>query len=273
MDRSRGRAPHRRRAAAVPARVGRARRRRSGEGTGPLRRVARRAPRRDRGAADLRDGQVRHGRRPGGAAPDHDRVVLHQDDGEGAGARDPARVAAVPVDQEDRGALPSASDRRHRRAVELPRRQPADGRDRRPRGRVRRAAEALRAHPADRRTAAARLDRLRGSGRDGHRAGRPRGRRGRRRRQRLHPVHRIQCDRSQGDGARRASAHPRQPGARRQGPDDRARGRRRRPRRPRRGLGGDVQRGPDLRLGRARVRARAGLRPVRRGRRARRRRT
>ena len=83
-------------------RVGGARRRGSGQGAGPLRGVAGRAPRRDRVAADQGDRQVRDGRRPRGAAADHDRVVLHQDDGEGAGAGDPSGVAAVPGDQEGR---------------------------------------------------------------------------------------------------------------------------------------------------------------------------
>ena len=69
----------------------------------------------------------------------------------------------------------------HRRAVELPRRQPADGRHRRTGRGLRRAAQAVRAHPADRRTAAARLDRLRRPRGDGDRPGCPRGRRGRRR--------------------------------------------------------------------------------------------
>ena len=69
---------------------------------------------------------------------------------------------------------------------------------------------------------------------------------------------------NEGDGARRPAAHAGQPGARRQGSDDRARGRRRRTGRERRGLGRDVQRRPDLRVGRAGVRARAGVRPVRR---------
>ena len=48
-----------------------------------------------------------------------------------------------------------------------------------------------------------------------------------------------------------------QPGTRRQGPDDRSRGRRRRTRRARRGVGRDVQRRADLRLGGAGLRARA----------------
>ena len=110
-------------------------------------------------------------------------VVLHQDDGEGAGAGDPSRVAAVPVDQEGDRALPAASGRRHRRAVELPGGQSSDGRHRRAGRGLRGAAQAVGAHPADRRTAAARLDRLGSPRGDGDRAGRPRGRRGRRRQQ------------------------------------------------------------------------------------------
>ena len=70
------------------------------------------------------------------------------------------------------------------------------------------------------------------------------------------------------DGARGAQAYPGQPRTRRQGPDDRARGRRRRPGRARRGVGRDVQRRPDVRIGRAGVRARARLRRIRRRRRA-----
>ena len=87
------------------------------QGARPLRRLARRAPRRDRGAADQGNRQVGDRRGAGGAAADHDPVVLHQDDGEGARAGDPSRVAAVPVDQEDRPcttgrARSSASSRR-----------------------------------------------------------------------------------------------------------------------------------------------------------------
>ena len=130
------------------------------QGAGSLRRLDGRAPRRDRVAADQGDRQVGHGCRPRGAAADHDRVVLHQDDGEGAGAGVPACVAAVPVHQENHRALPAAPGRRHRRAVELPRGQPPDGWHRRPGGGLRGAAQTVRAHPADRRTVAARLDRL-----------------------------------------------------------------------------------------------------------------
>src|SRR3984885_9447094 len=90
-------------------------------------------------------------------------------------------------------------------------------------------------------------------------------RRGRRRQRRLRPVHRLGRRRKEGDGARRPPVDAGQPGTRRQGPDDRSRGRRRRPRRPRRGVGSDVQRGADLRLSGAGLRARAGVRPVRRG--------
>ena len=244
--------------------MGGARRQGPRQGAGPLRRVDGRAPRRDRVAVDQGDRQVGDRRRTRGAADHHDRLVLHQDDGEGAGAGDPSRVAAVPVDQEGHRALPAASGRRHRRAVELPGGQPSDGRHRRAGRGLRGAAQAVGAHPADRRTAAARLDRLGCARGDGDRAGRPRGRRGRRRQLRLHPVHRLQRDGREGDGTRRAPAHPDQPRARRQGPDDRARGRRRRPGRARRGVGRDVQRRPDVRLGRAGLRARAGLRPVRR---------
>ena len=67
------------------------------------------------------------------------------------------------------------------------------------------------------------------------------------------------------------TAHPCQPRTRRQGPDDRARGRRHRARRACRGVGCDVQRGSDVCLGRAGLCPRIGLRPVRRRGRARRR--
>ena len=236
----------------------------------PLRRLARRAPRRDRVAADQGDRQV--GRRCGarGAAADHDPVVLHQDDGEGAGTGGPAGVAAVPGDQEGHRALPAAPGRRHHRAVELPGGQRPDGRHRRAGGRLLGPAQAVRAHAADRGGAAARLARLGRARGAGAGAGRPRGVRGRRRQRRLHPVHRIERDRRKGDGTGRAPAHAGQPRARRQGPDDRAGGRRRRPRRARRGVGRDVQRGPDVCVGRAGLCARSGLRPVRRRRGARR---
>ena len=49
----------------------------------------------------------------------------------------------------------------------------------------------------------------------------------------------------QGDGAGRPPADAGEPGTRRQGPDDRVRGRRRRAGRARRGVGRDVQRRPD----------------------------
>ena len=145
------------------------------QGAGPLRGVAGRAPRRDRGAADQGDRQVGDRRRPRGAAADHDRVVLHQDDGEGAGAGNPSGGAAVHGDQEGHRALPAASRRRHHRAVELPGRQPAHGRHRRAGRRLRGAAQAVRAHAADRRAAAARLAGLRRTRGDGDGPGRPRG--------------------------------------------------------------------------------------------------
>ena len=85
--------------------------------------------------------------------------------------------------------------RRDHRAVELPRRQPADGRARRAGRGLRGAAQAVRAHAADRRAAAARLARLGCARGDGDRPGRARGRRGRRRQLRLHPVHRLDGDR------------------------------------------------------------------------------
>ena len=209
LDRPRRRAAHRRGTAAGAARVGGARRQGPCQGAGPLRRVDGRAPRRDRGAADQGDRQVGDRRRARGAAAHHDRLVLHQDDGEGAGAGDSAGVAAVPEHQEGHGALPAASRRRHRRAVELPRGQSADGRHRGAGGRLRGAAQAVRAHSADRRTVAARLDRLRRPRGHGDRAGRPRGRRGGRRQRRLRPVHRVVRDGRQGGGARGAPAHAR----------------------------------------------------------------
>ena len=85
------------------------------------------------------------------------------------------------------------------------------------------------------------------------------------------PVRARRAPRSMERAAR--TAHAGQPGARRQGPDDRARGRRRRPRRARRGVGRDVQRRADVCVGGAGLRARAGVRPVRRRRGARRART
>ena len=62
----------------------------------------------------------------------------------------------------------------------------------------------------------------------------------------------------------RRDAHARVAGARRQGPDDRARRRRPRARRQRRRLLLDAQRRPDVHLDRARLRRGAGLRRVRR---------
>ena len=53
-------------------------------------------------------------------------------------------------------------------------------------------------------------------------AGRPGGVRGRHRRRRLHPVHRFDGHGHEGDGTRRPATHAGQPGAGRQGPDDRA---------------------------------------------------
>ena len=77
-------------------------------------------------------------------------------------------------------------------------------------------------------------------------------------------VHRLDGDRPQGDGARRAHAHAGVAGARRQGPDDRAGRRRRRARGQRRHLLLDAERRADLHLGRARLRRGADLRRVRR---------
>ena len=87
---------------------------------------------------------------------------------------------------------------------------------------------------------------------------------GARRRGRLHPVHRLRPHRQEGDGAGRGDAHPGQPRAGRQRPDGRAARRRRRPGGQRRRLGRDGELGPDLHLGRARLRRGAGLRRVRR---------
>ena len=84
------------------------------------------------------------------------------------------------------------------------------------------------------------------------------------RRGRLRDVHRLDRDRQEGHGARRRDAHRRRARARRQGPDDRARRRRHRARRQRRDLLLDAERRPDLRVGRARVRRGADLRPLRR---------
>ena len=120
LDRSRGRAAHRGRTARGAEGMGGTRRQGPRQSARPLRRLARRAPRRDRVAADQGDGQVVRRRGAGSAAADHDPVVLHQDDGEGAGTRNPSGVAAVPGDQEDHCALPAARGGRHHRAVELP---------------------------------------------------------------------------------------------------------------------------------------------------------
>ena len=91
--------------------------------------------------------------------------------------------------------------------------------------------------------------------RDRRRAHRPR---------RLHHVHRLHAHGPQGRRARRADAHARGARAGRQGPDDRPRRRRPRARRQRRRLLLDAERGPDLHLGRARLRRGARLRRVRR---------
>ena len=192
------------------------------QGAGPLRGVAGRAPRRDRRVADQGDRQIRGRRGTGSADADHDHLVLHQDGGEGAGARKAAGRTAVHGDQEDHRALPAAGRRRHHRAVELPGGQRADGRPRRPGRGLRGAAEAVRAHPADRRGAAPRLAGIRRT--RGVRAGpgRPRGVRGRRRQRRLPAVHRCQRHWKQSHGARRPPADAGQPGTRRQGPDDRS---------------------------------------------------
>ena len=160
LDGSRRRAPDRRRAARGAEGMGGTRRQGPRQSACPLRRLARRAPRRDRVAADQGDRQV--GRRCGarGAAADHDPVVLHQDDGEGAGTGDPAGVAAVPGDQEGHRALPAAPGGRHHRAMELPGGQRPDGRHRCAGGRLFGPAQAVRTHAADRGGAAARLARL-----------------------------------------------------------------------------------------------------------------
>ena len=89
-----------------------------------------------------------------------------------------------------------------------------------------------------------------------------RDRRGADRRGRLRHVHRLGRDREEGDGAGRADAHPGEPRAGRQGPDDRARRRRPRARRQRRRLLRAQQLGPGLHLGRTDLRRGAGLRRV-----------
>ena len=157
--------------------MGGPRRRGPRQGAGPLRGVAGRAPRRDRGAADQGDRQVGDRRRSRSAAADHDRFVLHQDHGEGAGAGDTPRIAAVPGDQEGHRALPA---RAPVVGIIAPWNYPvanaADGRHRRAGRRLRGAAQAVRAHAADRRTVAAWLDRLGCARGDGDRSGRARGR-------------------------------------------------------------------------------------------------
>ena len=91
--------------------------------------------------------------------------------------------------------------------------------------------------------------------------------RGARRRGRLRHVHGLDGDGQEGPRARRPDADADLPGARRQGPDDRALRRRPRARGERGRLLLDAQRRPDVRLGRARVRRGAGLRRLRRARR------
>ena len=164
-----------------------------------------------------------------------------------------------------RGAVPALSGRRHHQPLELPADPLARRRDPGADGGRRGRRQALRVHPArdrrDRRRLEARdrrprrLRRRPGDRRDRRRPGRQR---------RLRPVHRLRPHRPQGDGARRRDAHPGQPRARRQGPDDRPRRRRHRPRRQRRRLGRDVQLGPGLHLGRAHLCGGARLRRVRR---------
>ena len=110
---------------------------------------------------------------------------------------------------------------------------------------------------------AARVRHARGRLPGGRRAGQRDRQRPDRRRGRDH-VHRLDRGRQEGDGAGLADAHPGEPRARRQGPDDRPARRRPRARRERRDLLLDAKRRPDLHLGRARLRGGAGLRRVRR---------
>ena len=102
---------------------------------------------------------------------------------------------------------------------------------------------------------------------DGRPSGRHRPRRDRRgadRAGRHDHVHRLDQDRAQGRRSGRAAPDPGLAGARRQGPDDRARRRRPRARGERRHLLLDAERRPDVHLDRARLRRGARLRRVRR---------
>ena len=153
---------------------------------------------------------------------------------------------------------------RGHRAVELPAQPLLRRRDPGADGGQRRGAQAERGHPAvhavhGRGDAGGGPPRGRDAGghrsrRDGRRPGGP---------LRHDHVHRLHRDRPQDHGPRRGDAHARVARARRQGPDDRAARRRRRARGEHGCDGGDVERRPDLHLGRAGLRRGAGLRRLR----------
>ena len=205
-----------------------------------------------------------------------DRQALRRRPSRTGARRRPPRLGRVPrpegarpphglvrdVDEQPGGVadLRAARCRRRDRALELPRLH-ADGLHRlRARSRQRRGVQAQRAHPGrrDRARRHARRDR-RGTAAapGGHRFRRDgRGsvpRRGRRQDR----VHWVDRHREARDGHLRGDAHARAHRVRRQGPADRRRGRRPRRSRRRHRVGRDVQRGPDLRGRRARVRGRS----------------
>ena len=203
MDRPGRRADHRRRAARGSTRVGATRGHGASHGAGSFRAVAGRPPRRDRRAADQGNRQVRRRRGTRGADADHDPVVLHQDDGKGAGARASAGGVAIYGHQEGHRSLPAAARGGNHRAVELPGGQRADGRHRGLGGGLCGTAETVRAHPADRGGIATWLAGVGCARRAGAGAGCPRGLRSRHRQRRFRAVHRIQRHWPQSDGARR----------------------------------------------------------------------
>ena len=221
--------------------------------------------RRQLGAGDrhdrLRDRQDVRGRPVGGGRVRDRRVrVLGKERrGLSRGREGQDRVAVREGPPADRAPRPGRRRGRDR-PLELPAHQLLRRLHPGARSRQLRAAEALGGHAAhvdaDGRDAArVRAARGRLPGGAGLRRDRP----GADRRGRFRDVHRLDGNRQEGDGARGPHAHAGLARARRQGPDDRLRGRRRRARRERGGPLLDAERGPDLHLHRARLRGGADL--------------